>query len=138
MDAVIISSIAGAAVSLLASYLKNVGEGFAKKAGEKTGETAWAKTKQVYDTIKAKLVSTPEATKVITALEKSPDDQDTQAAVRFHLKNLMKLDEDFAKDLASLLKEASDSGVDTVFHTNIYGDVQKFVQIGNVSGDVNI
>ena len=142
MDANTIATIAGAAVSLLIPYLKSFGEGLAKKAGEeigsKSGETAWGKTKRLYETVKAKLSTKPDTAKAINALEKSPDDGDTQAAVRFQLKDIMATDESFAHELASILKEASEAGADTVFHTTILGDVQKLVQMGNVFGDVKI
>lgn len=142
MDASAMATIATTAVSLLIPYLKSLREEMAKKAGEevgaKAGETAWIKAKQLYETVKAKFTSKPDASKVINALEKKPDDEDTQAAVRFHLKDLMASDESFARELATLLKEAAEAGADTVFQTTIFGNVQKLVQMGNVYGDVKI
>lgn len=142
MDAIAIATIASATVSLLAPFLKSLGEELTKKTGEeigaKAGEAAWGKAKQLYEIIKAKFFPKPDTAKVINALEKSPNDEDTQAAVRFHLKEMMTSDESFAKELASLLKEASDAGADTIFQTTIMGNVQKLVQMGNVYGDVNI
>ncbi len=142
MDAYAIATIASTTVSLLAPYLKSLAEELAKKAGEeiggKAGETAWNKAKQLYETVKAKFFSKPESSKVITALEKAPDDEDTRATVRFHLKDMMASDESFAKELALILREASEAGADTVFQTTIYGNVQKLVQMGNVYGDVKI
>ena len=142
MDASALATLASAAVSLLVPYLKSLGEELVKKAGEqigsKTGETAWSKAKNLYEIVKAKFSSRPETAKALNALEKSPDDGDTQAMVRFHLKDVMALDRSFAQELANVLKEASDAGADSVFHTTIYGDVQKLVQMGNVYGDVTI
>ena len=142
MDATTIATIASAAVSLLASYLKNLGTEFAKKSGEEIGtkarEAAWNKAKKLHNTIKARFSPKPETAKVIGAFEKSPDDKDTQAVVRFHLKEIMASDESFTRELADILKEASDAGADTVFQTTILGDVQKLVQMGNVYGDVKI
>lgn len=142
MDTYAIATIASTTVSLLTPYLKSLAEEFTKKVGEeiggKAGETAWNKTKQLYETVKAKFSSKPDATKVISALEKTPDDEDTRAAVRFHLKDMMTSDESFAKELAILLKEASEAGADTIFQTTIFGNVQKLVQMGNVYGDVKI
>jgi hypothetical protein len=140
MDAVAIASIAGAAVSLIVPFIKNIGESMTKKAGEaigtKIGDSAWAKAKQLHDTVKAKLCSQPDSMKVISALEKTPDDADAQAAVRFHLKQLMILDENFARELAVMLREASETGVDAVFHTTVSGDVEKLVEIGAIYGNV--
>jgi len=50
----------------------------------------------------------------------------------------METDSDFAKELANLLRETSEAGADTIFHTTINGNVQKLVQMGNVYGDVRI
>ena len=142
MDANTIGTIASATVSLLTPYLKSFGEGLAKKAGEEIGskstETALSKAKHLYEIVKAKFSAKPDTAKVINALEKSPDDGDTQAAARFQLKDTMTTDEGFAHELANILKEASEAGVDTVFHTTILGDVENLIQIGNVYGDVNI
>jgi len=142
MDITVIATIASASVSLLVPYLKSMGEEFAKKVGEeigsKTGETAWSKAKLLCEKVKAKFSAKPETSKVMTALEKAPDDADTQAAVRFHLKDIMTADEGFAKELVDILRQASDAGADTIFHTTIYGDVHKLVQMGNVYGDVRI
>lgn len=142
MDAITISTIASTAVSLLVPFLKSVIEGISKKAGEeigsKTGNLAWEKAKQLHETIMTKSSSTPEVTKIVNALEKNPDDSDTQAALRFQIKDMLAKDEHFAKELALILKEASEAGADTVFQTTIMGNVQKLVQMGNVYGDVKI
>jgi hypothetical protein len=142
MDAITISTIASTVVSLLVPFMKSTIEGISKKAGEeigsKTGNLAWEKANQLYDTIKTKFSSSPEATKIVNALEKDPDDSDTQAALRFQIKDMLAKDENFAKELAFLLKEASEAGADTVFQTTIMGNVQKLVQMGNVYGDVKI
>ena len=142
MDEHAISIIAETTVSLLVPYLKSLSEEFVKKAGEQIGgtlgETAWTKAKQLYEVVKGKFSSKPESNKVITALEEAPHDEDTEGAVRFHLKNMMASDENFAKELALILREASKVRVDTVFQTKIIGNVEKLVQMGNVYGNVEI
>jgi hypothetical protein len=142
MDPITISTIASASVSLIIPYLKSFGEGLAKKIGEEvgseSGKAAWSKTKHLYETVKAKLSAKPDMAKAITSLEKSPDDSDTQAALRFQLKDIMSTDEGFARELANILKEASELGTDTMFNTTILGDVQNLIQMGNVFGDVKI
>lgn len=142
MDTTVIATIASATVSLLVPYLKSIGEEFAKKIGEeigsKTGETAWSKAKLLCEKVKAKFSAKPETAKVMSAIEKVPDNTDTQAAMRFHLKDMMTADKNFARELADILKQASDAGADTIFHTTIFGDVQKLVQMGHVYGDVRI
>lgn len=137
-----LTTIAAAVVSLLVPYLKNLVEGLVKRSGEeigtKMGIEAWGKAKQLYEFVKSRFSQQPNTTKIIAQLEKFPDDEDTQAIVRFQLKEEMASDENFARELANLLKEASEAGVDTIFHTTIVGSVHKLVQIGNVYGDVNI
>jgi len=128
MDISVVTTIASATISLLVPYLKKAGE----KVGEKVGEAAWDKTRKLYDTVKAKFATKPDGAKVINALEKSPDDRDIQAAVRFHLKDMMIADESLARELAIILKEASEAGADTVFNTTISGNVQELIQTGNV------
>lgn len=136
MDALTITTIASTTVALLSAYLKRIGENFAKEIGGKASETAWSKAKQLYEKVKSNFVAKPETAKVINNLEKSPSDNDTQAAVRFHLKEMMEADSEFAKELANLLKETSEAGADVIFQTTINGNVQKLVQMGNVYGDV--
>lgn len=142
MDATLMASIASASVSVLVPYLHSIGKEFVKgigqEIGNKTGETAWNKAKHLYEFIKSKVISKPDAKKVIEALEKSPNDADTQAAVRFQLKEWMMTDETFAKELNEIVKNVSDAKPDTVFNTTILGNVKKYVQIGNVEGDVNL
>lgn len=141
MDTIALTTIASTVVSLLVSYLKIVGENLAKKAGEqigsKLGETAWVKAKQLFEIVKMRFTSNSDTAKVINALEKSPNDNETQLAVQFHLKQMLETDKDFAKKLAGLLKEISEVGADTIFQTNISGNVQKLVQMGDVYGNIN-
>lgn len=142
MDATAIATLASAAVSLLAPYVKQAGERLAKKVGEEIGkgaeEVAWDKAKKLYESVKAKFSTKFSATEALDDLARSPDDGDVKASVRIQLKKIMSVDEDFSKELANILKEAASAGADNVFHTNIYGDVQKLVQMGNVYGDVTI
>lgn len=142
MDVSTIATIASTAVALLVPYLKSVSEGFAKKAGEelgeKSGELAWTRAKQLHQLVKSKFSAESSGEKAISALEKVPNDADTQAAVRFQLKDMMEVDEEFARQIATILKEADRAGADTVFNTNIHGNVEKLVQMRDVYGDVNL
>jgi hypothetical protein len=138
MDPTAISAIAGTAVSLLVPYVKKLAEGIATETGKKAGEAAWDKAKELYLTLKERLCSKPETSKIFDVLERSPDDSDTQAALRFHLKDMISNDETLGKRLAVLLKEADDAGVDTVFQTTIHGNVEKLGQFGVVYGNVNL
>lgn len=142
MDTSTMVTIAGTTISLLVPYLKSVVEGMAKKTGEEigegAGEAALNKAKQLYNAVKTKFVSKPNAEQSLTELEASPESREYQTKVQKQLEEIMSSDEDFAKELINLLNEATQAGADTVFNTNIYGSVQKLVEIGNVYGDVNI
>jgi len=142
MDPEAIATIASSAVSLLAPYLREAAKELAKKAGEELGKAsttaAWNKVKELYNTIRTGFVGREAAIEALDDLEKTPNDPDTQAAVRVQLRKLMQIDDAFAKQLAILLKDAADVGVDTVFKTNIYGNVQKLTVMRDVYGDVTI
>jgi len=136
----IIGTIAAAAVSLLASFLKSSGEGFSRGLGDdigsRTGNAAWKKAKQLLSTIKARFSSKPQASKVMEAFENAPQDEDTQATVRFHLKQTFASDETFMKEVSDLLKEFAKAGGDTYFKTNISGSVGKIIQLSNIHGGI--
>ncbi|MBX3037420.1 MAG: hypothetical protein KF758_10980 [Anaerolineales bacterium] len=142
MDSAVIATIASTAVSLLVPYLKFIGKematGLSQEFGSKAGEAAWDTTKRLYESVKARFSLQPDTKKILDAVEKDPDDDDLKATIRFHLKEIMKSDDAFTKEIASLLKTASENGADTVFNTNISGNVNKLVQMGNVYGDVKI
>jgi uncharacterized protein YidB (DUF937 family) len=129
-----------AAISLLVPYVKHLGEELVKETGKKigmeAGEVVWHKAKELYEIVKAKFVSTPESAEVLVALEDNPDDVVIQSDVRRLLEQMMISDKDFAMRIAGILEEVSKAGAGSVFQTKISGDVQKQVQIGNVSGDV--
>jgi DNA-binding ferritin-like protein len=116
-----------------ARITKRLGE----RLGEASGNRAVKKADDLADAIKAKFDANNKI-EVLDDLAKAPDDKDIQASVRHQLKRIMSNDEEFAHELAKILKKASEAGADTTFHTTIYGDVQKLVQMGNVYGDVEI
>lgn len=142
MDTTAISLLASSCVALLIPYLKLLGEEAVKKIGENIGantsQAALEKAQQLYGLVKTKLSATPETVKVLTNLEKSPSDEDLQATTRYYLKESMATDDVFAKQIALILRDASEAGADMVFQTTIMGNVQKLVQMGTVYGDVKI
>jgi hypothetical protein len=142
MDSLAIATIASTTISLIAPYLKTIGEVIVDKAsgeiGSKVGSAAWGKVKNIYDMVKLKFKASPDTEKAINALEAKPDDDEIQAVVRFHLKEILKVDNEFAKELANLLRESSVACADTIFNTTVMGNVQKLIQMGYVYGDVNI
>lgn len=128
MDPLTIATLASTAVSLLIPYLQKAGEAVA----ESVGATAVDKVKELYGSIKAKFSSKPAANEALDDLTNNPSDADTQAAMRTQLKKALETDPDFAAKLTALLNEADKAGVDSVFKTNIHGNVGKINQIQNI------
>lgn len=142
MEPTTISIITASAVSLLVSYLKKATEEFVGEVGKGLGKAvttfAGSRVQEVYDAIKARFASKEPAKKALDNLVKAPEDLNYQAAVRIELTKLLQEDAIFARQLTDLLKEAAQANVDEVFNTQIYGDVQKLAQMGNVYGDVTL
>jgi hypothetical protein len=134
MDLATFVTIATSVVSLLSPYLKKFREEIAKSGGS----AAFEKTKELYQTLKTKFGDSREAQQALNSFVKTPDNVDSQAALRTQLEKIMVDDEAFAKKLAVLLKEAAEANVDHEFNTTIYGDVQKLIQMGDVYGNVTI
>jgi hypothetical protein len=130
MDTEALVTIAASAVALLSPYLKKAGEEMAKV----TGDIVMQKASDLWETVKNKFHKDPITQKLIVDLTRTPDDSDTKSAFRYQLKNAMESDEDFAKRLAAILKEAAEEGADTVFHTSISGSIHQLIQMGNVYG----
>ena len=145
MDTDVIVLIAKTSMSLLLPYLKQVSQEAAqstvKEIGKQIGNSLWDKSKQLFQTIHTKFNQKPpkpESGDSLTALCKEPDNANLQDVVRRQLEEYMKEDDEFAASLAEIISDAADLGADVFFQTTLYGDVKKFVQIGNVYGDVSI
>jgi phage shock protein A len=134
MDAASFGTIAASAVALLSPYFQKSAEKFS----ESVGGAAWEKVVKLYQTVKDKFAGKEAATEALSDLTNSPEDADAQGAVRQQLKKAMADDEEFAKQLASILKEADAAGVDAVFKTNIHGSVKTLIQVINHTGNIEI
>jgi predicted membrane-bound mannosyltransferase len=142
MDPTLIASTAASVVSLLVPFLTGAGKGLAEKAGEETGKAAIkgaveTTTAALHSLVAARLHPAPEANTALADFTQTPDDPDLQAALRVQLRKALQADEQFASQVAGLLREADRVGADAVFNTNIHGDVEKLVNIGTVHGDVS-
>jgi hypothetical protein len=137
MDITSLSFLASTAISILSPYLKILSDGLIKKAGEEigkaTGESAWNKTKQLYEKIKSKFAEKSASRESIEDLEKSPDDPDSQAAARLQLKKILVEDQKFSEELTKIIKEILESEKDETFETKIIGSVENILQISNSS-----
>ena len=138
MDPAVITSIATATVSLLVPYLKKAAEKASEEIGSQVANQAWRKSKELYEKLRVSLSSHKTATASLQNIIASPDNPQSQTKLIDTLIVVLKGNPTFALELKSLLIEAADAGVDTEFHTNIKGEVQKLVQIGTVHGNVNL
>lgn len=134
MDATSFGTIAASVVAVLAPYLQKGGEKF----GESAGGAAWQKVVELYQAVKARFAGKEAAAEALSDLADSPADPDAQGALRRQLKKAMRDDEEFARALVTILKEADEADVDAVFHTNIHGPVKNLLQIKSHKGPLNI
>lgn len=138
MEPVVIGSIATAAVKLLSPFFAEVMKGAASETGKATAGTAVAKVRELYNAVRTKFVGVSPAEEALNDLEKAPDDEDTQAALRAQLKKILASDEVFAAQLSGLIKGAEVAGAGSVFNTNITGEVKNLTNIGSVHGGLTI
>ena len=82
----------------------------AEKLGEEAGESLWEAVKEKFD-------GKPAAKESLDELLNSHEDNDLQAVFRVQLKKLLKEDDDFAKQLETLLKSAG-----TTYTANLEGN----------------
>ena len=129
-------TLATAATSLLAPYLKKVGAVAMDKIAEKLPETVG----QVWEAISHRSTGAAEAA---TDLAKNPDDADNEVFFKKQLQKALEKDQDFASQLTDLLEKAkSDSSIniggDGVVANNNSTAVGKISIGGNVDGNFTI
>jgi hypothetical protein len=125
MEPQAISLLAATAVGLVSSYFAKAAEAAAKKIGE-----------DVYQVLKTKLSKKPAAQEALADLVKTPEDADSQAALRVHLKKLLAEDESFARQLGQLLQEAAGTEAGATVINQAAGDNAK--QFGQIFGNVTV
>ena len=102
-----ISVLATTIVAILVPYFHEAGKAFASKAGE----AAWEKCEAIYQAIKTKFQSKASAQEALDDLKTTPEDEDSQAALRKELKKLLTTDSKFHDDLQKLVLEAKQIGI---------------------------
>jgi hypothetical protein len=120
------------AASLVASFFSKSIE----ELGKKTADAAWDKASRVVEFLKREL--SPEPRKLLAALEVNPQNEQTKKQLESAIAETVSTNPQFAKELSTTLVQAADSGVDTIFNTNISGNVEKLVQIQTIVGSVTI
>jgi len=134
------TSLAVAAVALLAPYLVKAGESLAEKLGETVPESAGKLWKAIADKFKGDAAAQVAANDVAA----DPADEDNVAAFRKELKKALKDDAGFAAEIERLLKKAQESAAGTIIAAQggavagpggtaigIKGDVHSNIVIGN-------
>ncbi len=104
------TTLAATAVTLLSPYLAEAGKTAAKKIGESVGDAV----PKLYQAIKSRFAKKPTAAEALADLEKTPTDEDLQAAVRVQLKKVLAEDTPFAEQLQRLLDAAQPTSGSTV------------------------
>jgi hypothetical protein len=131
------ATLATAATTLLAPYLAKLGESFMEEAGARLPD----KVGKVWETIVSRFKGNTTASSVANDLVKKADEPDNQEAFVLQLKKVLKEDEEFAKTLQSMLKEAqgqiSNVG-DGAVATNGSIGVGKIEIGGDLSGNITI
>ena len=121
-----LTALAASAVTMLAPFFLKAGE----KAVEKLGESAAG---TLYDALKTRL-RTPSAREALEDLAQTPDDADTQAALRIALRKALEQDPALARQLQELIGDGA-AGRQTV---NISGDGNKTAQVSGSGNKVRI
>ncbi|MCK4314651.1 MAG: hypothetical protein KAX24_02660 [Anaerolineae bacterium] len=104
------TTLAATVVTLLSPYLAEAGKTAAKKIGESVGDAV----PKLYQAIKSRFAQKPAAAEALADLEKTPTDEDLQAAARVQLKKILAEDSSFAEQLGQLLEAAQSAGGSTV------------------------
>ncbi|HKX27890.1 MAG TPA: hypothetical protein VJ302_09375 [Blastocatellia bacterium] len=141
MDVVTLTnSLAGYLIPVL-PYLIKAGEKAAEEAGGKIAGEAWGAAKTLWSRMWPKVEAKPAALEAIKDVIATPDDADTQAALRKQFSKLLNEDSAWATEIASLLAQAKAAGGSRVSADRggvAFGDnaSNNTVITGGVRGDV--
>ena len=116
MDPKVIATLASSIVAVLAPYLAKASAEFTKEIGKIGIEKVGA----LYQAIKAHFQSQPAAEEALKDMEATPDDEDTQAALRLQLKKQMEADPTFADMLRQLVEEIGQDEQAATFLSQVY------------------
>lgn len=123
-----IASLAASVIAVLAPYLVNAGQEFAKEGGK----AAVGKIDSLYQSIKKRFQRKPTAKESLADLEADPKNQDAQASFRLQLTKQMKEDPRFAEDLQKLVAEIRHDPASISFLTQVYGKVENLVNADSI------
>jgi hypothetical protein len=112
----------------------------------KFGEAAVAKAQAIWDKLSPKIEAKEAAKEAAIDLANSPEDEDSQGALRKQLKKLLEQDEQLFKAIEQILAaDAPDGTPGTQIVQNVTGDRNQIIGqvlggnvFGNISGDVKL
>jgi len=99
-------------------YLVSGGEGLIQEAGKKLGEGAPELLKTLWGKLRPKVEEKPAAAEAAQDVAKSPEDADSQAALRVQLRKILEADSSLASEIAKLLEAA---GPKTTYKAELHG-----------------
>jgi hypothetical protein len=117
-----------------------------ESASGKFGEAAFKKAEAVWAKLSPKVEAKEAAKEATIDVANSPEDEDSQAALRVQLKKLLEQDEDLMKAIEQILQEdAPDGTPGTQIVQNVTGNQNQVIgqmtggkAIGNITGNVTL
>jgi hypothetical protein len=118
----------------------------AESVGGKFGEAAFAKAQAVWAKLSPKVEAKEAAKEAAIDVANSPEDEDSQAALRVQLKKLLEQDDELMKAIAQILEaDAPDGTPGNQIVQNVTGNQNQVIgqmtgskAIGNITGDVTM
>jgi hypothetical protein len=115
-----------------------------ESAAGKFGEAAFAKAQAIWGKLSPKVEAKEAAKEAAIDVANSPDDEDSQAALRVQLKKLLEQDQALMKAIAQILAEDAPDGTSgTQIVQNVTGDQNIVIAtmsggtvFGNITGNV--
>src|SRR6185295_13832735 len=99
-------------------YLVSGGGELVQEAGKKLGEGAPEILKSLWAKLRPKVEEKPAAAEAAQDVAKSPEDPDSQAALRVQLRKILEADSSLAAEIAKLLEAA---GPKTTYQAEMHG-----------------
>lgn len=118
--------------SALLPYLWKATVEAGKAASGKMGEDAWAKAKQIADSLRPKLTKDANSAKVLKTAAQSPDDTENVEAVRGLIESILAKDRKLTKNLLKIASQINQSGMPRGIDIGVKG-VQGNVTLGNIT-----
>jgi len=132
--------------TLLTPFLRMLSKGsleVAKGTASEIGKDGWQKIKQVWQAIWSKAEQRPSLKEALEDATATPDDPDSQAALRLQLKKLLADDPELVATLTEILSgdvtPARNAKRDVATNVQVIGDNNTTKTVGDVSagGDVS-